>query len=188
MSLEEKKLLDIFNYYNLEFYSNPFNIFRVHKNHSENDCPFKKIKRNKVFSIEKMKLKTTVSENSPVDLASALQELVNSNEQILNFLSGNSIKMENISNYLNWNYNEDFCGIQLNMNEIYKNYQRKSQEYVFYSQYFKYFYQVPQEPVQASKKLPLKLFSTIKNPTNLTLKDIVDKSTASNTESEFKIK
>jgi hypothetical protein len=190
MTHEEKKLLDIFNYYNLEFYSNPFTIFRVHKNHSENDCPFKKNRKNKVFAIEKRKLRISSPppQNTPVDISSSLQELINSNNQVLNFLGGNTIKMENISKYLHLNYNEDFCGIEVNLNEIYKNYQKKLQEIIFYSQYFKCFYQVPQEPVNLSKKTPSKLFSTVKASSNLILKDIVDRSTSPNTESEFKIK
>jgi copper homeostasis protein CutC len=154
------------------------------------DCPFKKNRKNKVFAIEKKKCTkmTSLPENDSSEITESLKELIHSNNQVLNFLGGNTIKMENISKYLHLNYNEDICGVKVNLNEVYTNYQIKLQEIIFYSQYFKNFYQVPQDSVNFSKKLPSKLFSTIKPVSNSILKDIVDKSTASLTESEFKIK
>ena len=96
MTLEERKFFKIFKHCKFDF-SHPFYIFKVHKNHSESKCRLYSQKKNQVFAINKIKK----SDKEPIqaNLYSSLEELIISNNRVIENLSDFSINYDIMKNF-----------------------------------------------------------------------------------------
>ena len=89
MTEEDKKILDIFNFFDFQTNTDTFVIYQAHRNHEEADCPLKR--KKKVFLIEKDKNRNFL-ERGIIYANYELTKMVESNKSLIDYLTGNNEK------------------------------------------------------------------------------------------------
>jgi hypothetical protein len=156
---DEKKLLDIFNYYNREY--KPFNIEKIHRNHTGENC-WKKIQnekierlaRHQIFSIKKQKNLSQSKVNLALDCYNLFYKnwniLLKANESFLSDITEGTFDIcsakDSMIAYLEsfFNYNKFIATDTCIQNKYYFDYIRFSDyfiheinnRFVFWTDYF----------------------------------------------------